>query len=261
MLQLEPSAESVKLANIRVAPAYQRRGIGARLITTVLRDAHERGQSVTLDVFKVNPARFLYERLGFLVVGETETRLLMEARPRRDRNQGNHQSPGVAALGSPHPNPLPEGEGVLARYVPRRASIVFSSGPSITATLPAPITQRPCAGWRSAAGTSARRAPRSAESGRPAPAGRQPAPPPEPPFQQRQRRRHRAADREQVDQRRSAWASSGSPELPGMNWRRSVVPPMSRQGVAGQASAPCVPNLDTEPGHGEGGHQRQPAHQ
>jgi ribosomal protein S18 acetylase RimI-like enzyme len=81
MLQLEPDGDSVQLANIRVAPEYQGRGIGTRLIQGVLKNAYGRGQSVTLRVFKVNPARFLYERLGFVVVGATETHILMEARP------------------------------------------------------------------------------------------------------------------------------------------------------------------------------------
>lgn len=81
MLQLEPASCGVGLVNVRVAPAYQRRGIGARLIAEVLQDAHAHGQSVSLRVFKVNPARRLYVRLGFVVVGETTTHYLMEARP------------------------------------------------------------------------------------------------------------------------------------------------------------------------------------
>jgi ribosomal protein S18 acetylase RimI-like enzyme len=81
MLELLPADGSVNLANIRVAPEYQGRGIGTRLISEVLRDAHGRGLSVTLRVLKVNPARRLYERLGFVVVGETETHHLMEAHP------------------------------------------------------------------------------------------------------------------------------------------------------------------------------------
>jgi ribosomal protein S18 acetylase RimI-like enzyme len=34
-----------------------------------------------LTILKVNPARRLYERLGFTVVGETETHFRLEARP------------------------------------------------------------------------------------------------------------------------------------------------------------------------------------
>jgi ribosomal protein S18 acetylase RimI-like enzyme len=64
-----------------VAPEHQGKGIGTRLISEVLQDAHSRGLAVRLRVLKVNPAQRLYERLGFAVVGETETHHLMEARP------------------------------------------------------------------------------------------------------------------------------------------------------------------------------------
>jgi ribosomal protein S18 acetylase RimI-like enzyme len=81
MLEVLPTETGLQLANIRIAPEHQGRGIGTRLITGVLRDAHARGLSVTLRVLKVNPARRLYERLGFVVIGETATYHLMQARP------------------------------------------------------------------------------------------------------------------------------------------------------------------------------------
>ena len=81
MLETRPSDSEVNLTNIRVAPEYQGRGIGARLVSDVIRDAHRRGLPVTLRVLKVNPARHLYERLGFATVGETETHHLMTCCP------------------------------------------------------------------------------------------------------------------------------------------------------------------------------------
>jgi ribosomal protein S18 acetylase RimI-like enzyme len=81
MLEVLPTETGVHLENIRVAPEHQGRGIGSRLISEVLRDAHGRGLPVTLRVLKLSPARRLYERLGFVVVGETEPHYLMEAHP------------------------------------------------------------------------------------------------------------------------------------------------------------------------------------
>jgi ribosomal protein S18 acetylase RimI-like enzyme len=81
MLEVLPTEAGLQLANIRVAPEYQGQGIGTRLVSDVLRDAHARGLTVALRVLKVNPARRLYERLGFVLVGETEPHYLMEARP------------------------------------------------------------------------------------------------------------------------------------------------------------------------------------
>jgi ribosomal protein S18 acetylase RimI-like enzyme len=69
------------LANIELLPSYQGRGLGAALIRHVIAEAEARGLPVRLQVLKINPARRLYERLGFVAMGETETHDLM-IRPR-----------------------------------------------------------------------------------------------------------------------------------------------------------------------------------
>jgi ribosomal protein S18 acetylase RimI-like enzyme len=81
MLEVVITDTRVILANIRVAPEYQGQGIGTCLISEVLCDAHGRGLPVILRVLRVNPARRLYERLGFVVIGETGPHYLMAARP------------------------------------------------------------------------------------------------------------------------------------------------------------------------------------
>ena len=63
---------------IAVLPEYQRMGIGAKLIAGILAQADERNIPVRLNCLKVNPARSLYERLGFRVVGGDEFRHHME---------------------------------------------------------------------------------------------------------------------------------------------------------------------------------------
>ena len=63
---------------IEIVPNYQGQGIGTALINNVL----ARGRPVDLGVLKVNDdARRLYERLGFRVIGETETHYNMRAEP------------------------------------------------------------------------------------------------------------------------------------------------------------------------------------
>ena len=81
VLATEEREDELFLAKISILPGYQRRGIGTELIGSVLDRAFGRGVPVTLRVLKVNPARRLYERLGFVAVGETETHYLMESRP------------------------------------------------------------------------------------------------------------------------------------------------------------------------------------
>jgi GNAT superfamily N-acetyltransferase len=69
------------LSNIELLPAYQGRGIGTYLIKTLLDEAYQKDVVLTLQVLKVNPARQLYERLGFAISGETNTHYQMSAKP------------------------------------------------------------------------------------------------------------------------------------------------------------------------------------
>jgi ribosomal protein S18 acetylase RimI-like enzyme len=78
VLRVEDGPAGVVIANLQVAPAHQRRGIGGHLVREVVRRAHERQRAVALQVLKVNAeARALYERLGFTITGETATHYLM----------------------------------------------------------------------------------------------------------------------------------------------------------------------------------------
>jgi GNAT superfamily N-acetyltransferase len=80
-LAVDEYPDHVFLARIFLLPEAQGHGIGTRLVRTVRDSAHRRSLPVALTILKVNPARRLYERLGFTVVGETETHFRMEAPP------------------------------------------------------------------------------------------------------------------------------------------------------------------------------------
>jgi len=69
------------LGEIQLLPDYQSRGIGTAVVRDLLARAASAALPLELQVLKVNPARALYERLGFAVVGETDTHHLMRARP------------------------------------------------------------------------------------------------------------------------------------------------------------------------------------
>jgi ribosomal protein S18 acetylase RimI-like enzyme len=67
-------AEDVYLDLVEVHPRVQRRGIGAALVRSVVAEAEAARLPAGLRVLKVNVgARRLYQRLGFVIVGETET--------------------------------------------------------------------------------------------------------------------------------------------------------------------------------------------
>jgi ribosomal protein S18 acetylase RimI-like enzyme len=81
MVQTERTESEVILANIRVTPAQQGQGLGTAIIANILEEARQANLAVRLRVLKVNPARGLYERLGFRVVEETPTHYVMRALP------------------------------------------------------------------------------------------------------------------------------------------------------------------------------------
>jgi ribosomal protein S18 acetylase RimI-like enzyme len=69
------------LARLYILPEYQGRGIGTQLIRSLLVEARREGLPVTLRVLTGNPAKRLYERLGFETVEEAVTHYLMKALP------------------------------------------------------------------------------------------------------------------------------------------------------------------------------------
>ena len=73
LLEVDDRFATVYIQNIAIAPGTQRRGLGTAIIRDLQRKAGARGATVELQVMKVNPAKRLYERLGFVVTGETET--------------------------------------------------------------------------------------------------------------------------------------------------------------------------------------------
>jgi ribosomal protein S18 acetylase RimI-like enzyme len=67
----EPTA--IQLFNIMVAPEFQNQGVGTAVLLHLQAVARALGVPIRLQVLKVNPARKLYERLGFSVVEAEET--------------------------------------------------------------------------------------------------------------------------------------------------------------------------------------------
>lgn len=58
------------ISQVQLLPEWQRQGIGTELVSRFVADARAQGEAVELTVLKVNPARRMYERLGFKVVTE-----------------------------------------------------------------------------------------------------------------------------------------------------------------------------------------------
>jgi ribosomal protein S18 acetylase RimI-like enzyme len=71
----------ILLVDIALLPAYRGAGVGTEVIGGLLAEAEAADQPVLLHVRKPNPARRLYERLGFVQIGETEMDFEMRWRP------------------------------------------------------------------------------------------------------------------------------------------------------------------------------------
>ena len=95
-LSVEDRSNEVLLADIELLPEYRGRGLGTAIVAAIVAEAKARGLPVALQVLKVNPARRLYERLGFVLTGQTETHFLMST-PR----------PGTAAQDPVDDDPQP----------------------------------------------------------------------------------------------------------------------------------------------------------
>lgn len=71
----------LRIVDLALVPGQRGRGVGSSLLLDLLSLADGEGRAVTLHVERWNPARRLYERLGFRQVGEDEVYLLLERQP------------------------------------------------------------------------------------------------------------------------------------------------------------------------------------
>jgi ribosomal protein S18 acetylase RimI-like enzyme len=77
-LQLQESPTEVRLLQFFIAPDQQRNGIGTEVLRDLLADWQAMAKPIVLSVLKNNPARRLYERSGFSVVGDTDVKYEMK---------------------------------------------------------------------------------------------------------------------------------------------------------------------------------------
>ena len=76
---IAPIKDSAReIHTICIVPEHQNRGIGTEVIRSVIAEAGAQKMPLYLSVLKVNPARRLYERLGFEVIEETKHHFRMK---------------------------------------------------------------------------------------------------------------------------------------------------------------------------------------
>ncbi len=80
-LYIERREKEIRLIDIALLPAHRNAGIGTALLEDILAHGAQLGLPVRIHVEQSNPARRLYERLGFREVGENGVYYLMEWQP------------------------------------------------------------------------------------------------------------------------------------------------------------------------------------
>ena len=79
-LSVMDDENGVQISGVYILPEFQNQGLGTTILGDVIEEARKGRQPASLQVLKVNPARRLYERLGFVVVAENETHFQMRLR-------------------------------------------------------------------------------------------------------------------------------------------------------------------------------------
>lgn len=80
-LYVHRGESDIRIMDIAMAPAFRGRGIGTRLLQELIDEANGSGRKLSIHVEMNNPARSLYDRLGFLPAGERGVYVLMERPP------------------------------------------------------------------------------------------------------------------------------------------------------------------------------------
>lgn len=69
------------VVQFQLCPSVQGKGLGTRLMHDVIQQAHAANAPLTLSVLRNNPARRLYESLGFMVTGSSDHEYSMKLAP------------------------------------------------------------------------------------------------------------------------------------------------------------------------------------
>ena len=98
-MQVLETYSYVELEQFYLLPAFQRQGIGSEIIGDLIANAHADRKPLRLSSAKINPARALYERLGFHVTGEDQYKVYMELGPSTALRQAQGDSAPERATG------------------------------------------------------------------------------------------------------------------------------------------------------------------
>jgi ribosomal protein S18 acetylase RimI-like enzyme len=74
-------AEEIRIMDIALLPEHRGAGVGTQLLRALLEEGRAAGKRVSIHVEHENPARQLYERLGFVQTAESGVSVRLDAAP------------------------------------------------------------------------------------------------------------------------------------------------------------------------------------
>ena len=77
-LYLDRRRDEIRIVDISLLPEYRRKGLGEQLLREVMAEAASSGRAVRIHVEIFNPARRLYNRLGFQQINDAGVYHLLE---------------------------------------------------------------------------------------------------------------------------------------------------------------------------------------
>jgi len=80
-LYVHRGPSDIRIMDIALAPPFRGRGIGTSLLRALIAEADASSRKLSIHVEQNNPARSLYDRLGFAPAGEHGVYVLMERPP------------------------------------------------------------------------------------------------------------------------------------------------------------------------------------
>jgi ribosomal protein S18 acetylase RimI-like enzyme len=80
-LYVHRGPSDIRIMDIALAPGFRGRGVGTSLLRDLIAEADASARKLSIHVEMNNPARSLYDRLGFLPAGEHGVYVLMERPP------------------------------------------------------------------------------------------------------------------------------------------------------------------------------------
>lgn len=83
VLRVDEFNTHILLDQLWILPKFQRQGFGRFILEQILEQSKAKGLPLRLWVFRVNPARAFYERMGFTIIEQTQASLHLECAPSR----------------------------------------------------------------------------------------------------------------------------------------------------------------------------------